>query len=148
MNAKPEVPPPLPGRRTPGWWDRNWKWLVPVLAVGAILVVAGLIFSLMAIMRSSDAYSIAVARAKSSTPVANEIGTPIDDGFIFTGSINVRGRSGKADLAIPIHGPKGKATIYVDARKADGEWHFDHLIVQVSQTGHRIDLAGMNRVRN
>lgn len=37
--------------------------------------------------------------------------------------------------------PKRAATIYVDARKMTGQWHFDHLIIQIQRTGARIDLS-------
>jgi len=41
---------------------------------------------------------------------------------------------------IPISGPKGKGTIYVEARKSAGHWSFLKLFVEVGVDGERIDL--------
>jgi hypothetical protein len=51
-------------------------------------------------------------------------------GRVLQGEINVSGSSGKAHMAIPVTGPRGKATIYLDARKAAGTWRFLTLQVQ------------------
>jgi hypothetical protein len=75
------------------------------------------------------------------TRVVNALGFPIKDGFFVSGKTNVSGSSGKADLTIPISGPKGKGTIYFVASKFAGEWTFSKLIVEVGKTGERIDLT-------
>lgn len=49
--------------------------------------------------------------------------------------------SGSAQLAIPVSGPNGSATVFVDATKTLGEWRFDHLVVQIDATGRRIELV-------
>ena len=135
------TPPPLPTTRAPDWWGRNWKWCVPLLSVAGLLLIAGFIVSVFTVMKSSDAYSEAVARARLAPAVANAIGHPITEGFYLTGNINVNGTSGKAELAIPIRGPQGSATIFVNAHKEVGKWHFDRLVVRVDRSGDRIDLS-------
>lgn len=136
-----QTPPPLPRDSTPGWWERNWKWFVPILCLAGALVIGAFVTSIFALMKSSDAYIGAVARAKADPSVNGALGTPIKEGFLVTGNINVSGASGKADLAIPIEGPKGNATIFVAAHKIAGQWRFDRLIVQLSPDGRRIDLS-------
>jgi hypothetical protein len=91
-------------------------------------------------MRSSDAYTGAVARAKASPEVIEAIGSPVQEGIFFTGQINVSESSGGAILAIPIGGPKAKATIHVSARKSEGRWHYNRLIVQL-QDGRQLDIS-------
>ena len=59
----------------------------------------------------------------------------------MTGTIHVSGPTGLAELAIPLSGPKGDATLYVETSKQLGEWQFDHLIAQLKSTRARIDLA-------
>jgi hypothetical protein len=136
-----QIPPALPNKRPADWWSRNWKWFVPAICAAVVLFAGGILFSVLALIKSSDAYKGAVARAQSAAVVAEAIGTPIQEGFLVMGKINVGGASGKADLAIPIEGPRGKATIYVIATKRLGKWHFDRCIVQVKQTGQTIDLS-------
>lgn len=126
------------------WWNRNWKWFVPVGCLGTLIVIAGffvgvclLVFGLA---KSSYAYKDALAKAKSHPAVQETLGTPIEEGLFVTGSINTSGPSGRADLAIPISGPRGKGTIYVVASKSAGQWTYSTLVVEIKDTRQRIDL--------
>jgi hypothetical protein len=92
-------------------------------------------------MKSSDAYKSALARAKADPRVVNALGSPITDGFFVSGNTNVSGSSGSADMTIPISGPKGKGTIYFVASKFMGKWTFSKMVVEIAQTGQRIDLV-------
>jgi hypothetical protein len=133
---------PQPPR--PHWWGRNWKWVVPTGCLGMLLLVAGFIFLIVCIpfaaMKSSDAYKGALARAKADPRVVNALGSPIEDGFFASGKTNVSGTSGQADMTVPISGPKGKGTLYFVASKFAGKWTFSKLMVEVADTGQRIDL--------
>ncbi|HUW55128.1 MAG TPA: cytochrome c oxidase assembly factor 1 family protein [Planctomycetota bacterium] len=136
--------PPIPAQPQKNWWGRNWKWFVPtgcltliVVVGGCIAGIVGLVFSML---KSSDAYRDALAAAKASVVVQKALGTPIEEGFLVSGNINVSGTSGNANLAIPISGPKGEATIYVVATKSAGKWTFEKLDVVVKGTHERIDL--------
>ena len=140
----PAQPPPLPNQPPrKGWWSRNWKWFVPtgcftLFALGVIFVVC--IFVLVfSVLKSSDVYKTALARAKNDQRVTAVLGTPIRDGLVPSGKTNVNGPSGEADIAIPISGPKAKATIYAVATKSAGQWEFSKLAVKVDG-GETIDL--------
>jgi hypothetical protein len=139
------TPPPLPLPSRANWWRRNWKWFVPTgcltfIGLG-VAFVASIVLLVFGAMKSSDAYKIALSRAKADQRVAEAIGTPIENGWFVSGSTNVSGGSGKSDLTIPIHGPKGEATIYAVATKSAGQWEYSKLVVKVEKTGETIDLA-------
>jgi hypothetical protein len=136
-----QMPPPLPPQRPPDWWGRNWKWCVPLLCLAGVAVLAGFVLSIMMVIKSSDAYTGAVARAKAAPAVVDALGTPIQPGLFVLGKVQMSGNSGTAILDIPIAGPKGKATVHVNAEKAGGEWHFNRLVVEIRPTGKRIDLS-------
>ena len=55
------------------------------------------------------------------------------------------GRTGHADISIPLSGPDGKGTIYVVAEKSDGQWSFSTLKVAIQPTGEIIDLMASER---
>jgi len=126
------------------WWGRNWKWFVPVGSLGALVLLAGFIASIMffvfGVMKSSDAYKDAVAKARTHPSVQESIGTPIEEGMFVTGNINVSGPSGNASLSIPLSGPKGEATLFVEAEKSAGQWTCSTLVVEIKATQQRIDL--------
>jgi len=133
-------PPPLavPSRN---WFERNLKWIIPAICLVAIGAIFGFIALLMGAMKSSDAYLGAITRVKAAPAVIHILGEPIKEGFFVRGNISVSGPSGRAELAIPIAGSNETATIYVEATKSLGIWHFDALVVQVDKTKERIDLS-------
>jgi hypothetical protein len=111
--------------------------LLVVLLAAFVAAVLGIAFTAV---KSSDAYRTAVERASEHPLVIDALGEPIEDGLLVTGSVNVSGSSGEASLAIPISGPKGRATVYVEAQKSAGEWHFQVLEVEIAGRSGRIDL--------
>jgi Cytochrome oxidase complex assembly protein 1 len=125
------------------WLARRWKLLVGVL-IGLMLLgiaaIFGIVSLVMASIKSSDAATEAMAKARSNPAVVQSLGTPIKEGWLVSGSINVSGGSGEADLALPISGPKGKGTVYVSARKIAGVWNYGVMQVAIDHSGQRIDL--------
>ena len=102
--------------------------------------IALIVFAVFGMMKSSDVYKAAVAKAKAHPSVQKTIGTPIEEGMFITGNIDVSGSTGQANLSIPISGPNGKGTIYVVAAKSAGQWTFSTLVVEIKETKQRIDL--------
>ena len=139
-----DQPPTQPATPKSNWWKRNWKWFVPLGCFTVVLLVLAFTGSIVLIvfsaMKSTDVYKQALARAKADPAVIEALGSPIKDGFLMSGNTNVNGASGESNLAIPISGPKGKATIYVAANKLLGRWIFSGLVVELGQTHERIDL--------
>ena len=106
--------------------------------MGVIFVVC-IVFFVFSVLKSTDVYKTALARAKNDQGVVAALGTPIQDGLVPSGKTNVNGPSGEADIAIPISGPKAKATIYAVGTKSAGKWEFSKLAVQIDG-GQLIDL--------
>ena len=131
-----------------GWFARHWKAVVGVGCLGVVILggafVAGIFFLVMGGIRSSDAYQQALAKANASPDVVVRLGQPIKPGWMVSGSINVSGPTGDADLAIPVSGPKGKGTIYVVGKKSAGEWTYSRLEVEIEGQPGRIDLLSPN----
>jgi hypothetical protein len=130
MNSMPE------GQMAPqpGWWSRNWKWVVPVGCLTPVLMCGcfgalGLYFVTSAI-KSSDAYQQAVALVSENPEVQLALGTPIEFGFP-RGSMNTDSGQGRASLNIPVEGPRASGTLRVEALSLGGEWTFERLEVEV-----------------
>ncbi|MCR6625938.1 cytochrome c oxidase assembly factor Coa1 family protein [Pseudoxanthomonas japonensis] len=127
----------------PNWWQRNWKWFVPVLAalffallIACIIGFAALIFG---ILRSTPPYPQAVARAQADPAVIAALGEPVHTGWFVQGKTSTNGASGEAELAIPLIGSRAEGTLYVVAEKRAGEWRYETLAVNV-EGGERIVL--------
>jgi hypothetical protein len=127
------------------WWSRNWKWFVPLgcagMAVVGTAVVALLFTAVMGVMKSSDVYKEALARARADAVVINELGQPIEPGWMISGSINTSGPSGEASLSIPLSGPRKRGTLFVEARRSAGVWTFTRLELAVDGRTNRLRLA-------
>jgi hypothetical protein len=132
-----QAPPPLP---PVDWFGRNWKWFIPFLIVTVAVFLGGTFWMFTRLMKSSGAYSGAMARARSSQAVIEALGTPIKDGYFTNGTVSQNEQTERANLVIPVSGPKASATMVVIASRMDGKWHFQRLIVQLDETGKQIDL--------
>jgi hypothetical protein len=141
------------GQQQRGWWASNWKWCLPVGCAALVLLFAGAIAGLFALvagsLRSSWAHAEGLRLARHHPDVVAALGEPIDTGWLVSGSIRVTGPSGEADLAIPVQGPKGKATLYVIAHRRAGQWSLELAEVALPGQGGRINLTGAGgRVSN
>ena len=128
------------------WWGRNWKWFVPVGCLSTLVLFASFLAILLTfvfgMLKDSAPYTRALEIARSNPAVVASLGTPIEEGYFVSGNITENGPSGEAELAIPISGPRGSGTIYVEATKSVGEWTIFKLVAEFHATNERISLLG------
>jgi hypothetical protein len=134
-------PPELPVTQNRSWWVRYWKWIATACSLAFIGAVVAFIFGIMSLIRSSDAYQGAMERVHSSAEVNQYLGTPIEDSLFVTGSLKRGINDSRADLIIPISGPKGQGIVCVEAVFIEQRWRFIVCQVQVNSDSHRIDLS-------
>jgi Cytochrome oxidase complex assembly protein 1 len=119
-------------------------WIVVSIVVGLLLLlclfVGGIVVAVFSSIKSSEPAKHAVTVAAQDSRVQAALGSPVKPGWIPGGSINVAGSSGEADLNIPLEGPLHKGTLYVVARKSEGEWTYQKLAVRIEDSEERIDL--------
>ena len=121
-------------------------WIIGLGCGGAIaaclcliLFVGGIFTVIFGAIRSSDVYAAAVEIAQDADAVVEELGEPIEEGWFASGSVNVDGRGGDADLTIPISGPDGSGQIIAVTFRRRGQWEFTTLYVDIAG-GPIIDL--------
>lgn len=112
-----------------------------VLVVASSLLTVGVTVAAVELgMRSSDAFQLAVAAAQRDPTVVAELGAPVEPGWLTPGRIEVSGPMGKADLAVPLSGPRGSGTLYLVADKSAGKWTFKTLRVDIEGRPSSVDL--------
>lgn len=138
--GSPAIAPPLPAN----WWERNWKWVVPVGVVVGVAAIAGFVVAILlavsGMFTHSEPYREALARARADARVVEAFGEPIEPGWGISGNINLNGPSGHADFSVPLRGASGRGTLYVTAEKETGRWHYKALEVAIDGRPDRVDL--------
>ncbi len=104
-------------------------WVVICLIATFALFLAAVFVAATTMMRSTGAYQLAIRQAQGSACVTRMLGAPIEAGWMLTGGTNESDSSGLANLSIPIHGPKGKGSLLLEAKKSDGVWAITSLIL-------------------
>ena len=100
-------------------------------------------FGAMSIMKTSGAYTQAVATAKANPDVQKKIGTPMTEGFFTTGNVSTTNNTGNADLSIPVSGPNGSGTLHAVGTLNNGKWTYSVLDIEVG--GEHIDLLNAEK---
>lgn len=133
--------PPAPARM--GWWQRHWRWAVPMLALVSLALAGAFVYGLVSVvsgaMRDNDAYRIAMAQAAADPRLAAAIGTPIEHDGFMSGRLST-GATSRASLQIPVSGPRGEATVFVEAEARLGVWRFAVLSATVDGADAPFDL--------
>ena len=111
-----------------------------ILVLVAVAVLGGIAALVVGAMRSSDVSVQAFAKASSSAEVRALLGTPLEKGWTFSGSISVSNGEGKADVNFPISGPKGSGSLHAEATKENGVWIFHKLLFTPDGSDRVIDL--------
>ncbi|HUP21408.1 MAG TPA: cytochrome c oxidase assembly factor 1 family protein, partial [Thermoanaerobaculia bacterium] len=126
----------------------RWGRIIVLGCVGLIVVGLGLaaaiFFFVMGAMKRSDVYTEAMAIVERSPSAIAALGEPMKAGLFVSGSINVSGGAGEANLSIPLRGPNGKGTVHAVATREAGAWVFTalHLAVDGGETLDLLAEAG------
>lgn len=145
--------PPYPLSYVPvkkSWLDRNAGWKIPLGCLMVIVLLGGFVAVVFTVVemsfRKSVVYQEALNRADRNSKVASQIGVPLRPGRVLQGQLNVSGSSGSAHMTIPVTGARGKASIFLDARKAGQRWQFLALQIQFEGQSDCLNLLEENEV--
>ena len=103
-----------------------------------LIGVGGILAFVFSSIRQSDVYQQALTQVQQNERAIQLLGEPIEDGWLFSGSIQTSGRSGNADFSIPVSGPKASGHVHVRAVKTAGVWEYQELVLEVE--GERVPL--------
>jgi len=127
------------------WFGRNWVWAVPLGGCLTLIIVivaffGAVIFGVSEMFSGSEPYQVAVEQASKNELVIEVLGEPIETDGIMNGKIDFENDEGTADFSIPLAGPKGKARVYIEGTKSEGEWTYQRLYVITKESEEQIDL--------
>ncbi|MFC6841180.1 cytochrome c oxidase assembly factor Coa1 family protein [Xanthomonas theicola] len=104
---------------------------LPALLLGALLPssIAVFVVGIARVTKSSERYRLGLMAAKLDQRVIDALGAPVEDGIMPSGSISTSNGSGSANLSVSLHGARGNGTLYIEAERHAGEWHYTTLQV-------------------
>lgn len=117
--------------------SRNLR-IVVIVVFAVVLFGGGIFYFVMNLLKSSDAYAMAMETLRSDSRAVELLGEPIEDGMFPMGSVETSGSSGYADLTISVSGPKGSGKLYVLANKWMDDWRPEEMVLVVGEM--EIDL--------
>ncbi len=100
-----------------------------------VLVVGGIFFGAMNLLKNNDPYRESIAAVQSNPAAAAALGSPIEPGFFLSGNISTENGNGSVDFQIPVSGPNGKGTIRVVGAKAAGDANWTYGTWQLDVEG-------------
>lgn len=119
------------------------KYLLIGCAGAALLFVgffAVLFLGVFATMKSSEPYQVALKKTQESKLAQQALGTPITAGNFPSGNLSADGSVKRAELTIPVSGPKAKGRIVVRAEKSGKDWVYHRMVLVVGNDESEIDL--------
>jgi len=128
----------------PSWWKRNWKWVVPVsgcftFILLLVIFATSLFFGITGAFEDSQPYEYALEQINTDEDLIKALGSPIvKDGYINGSFNNVNGKK-SASLVVPVAGPKGTGTLYIEATGKENNWIY-HLIRVEIENSYTFDI--------
>ena len=128
----------------PSWWKRNWKWVVPVggclsLIVIFIMFVGSIFYGVTTALEESQPYEYALEKINQDEEITGVLGSPIEKNGMIQGSYNYSNGNKTADMKIPIAGPNGTGTLFVEATGEGDNWTYNVIRVEIKDD-ESIDL--------
>lgn len=133
----PGMQPVAPPSRDSGCW-KGVAIGCGALFLAGVIGIAGLVYFVFDVIKSNYVYIEAMRRAQANPQITARLGTPIEAGWLISGNVSIKNENGEAHLSIPIHGPRGGATLYLDAFQKNNNWSYTRL--EVEGGGPPIDL--------
>ncbi len=117
--------------------QRTWGIVGFGIFASMILLFTGLIF-LVGNMLKGEAYEKSLQKVISNPEIIQTLGQPIEQTGFVMGSFNTNAARGYTAISYSISGPKGSATVYVEAVKNIGPWELKKVLVHIPKSNRNI----------
>lgn len=107
----------------------------------AVAGVAGLVFFVFGTIRNTEPYQASLRAAQASPALREALGEPIRSDWWLGGKVSWDNGAGRADMHIPVKGPKGGASIHtIGTKQPAAPWRFEKMEATIEGSGAVIDL--------
>ena len=135
----------------PSWWKRNWKWVVPLggcltAIVLVIILISSIYFGVNDLMEGSEPYEYAIELINKDEELIGLLGSPIEKTGMGQNNMNWVNGTKTAKMAIPIAGPKGSGTLFINASGKGDAWDYHEIRVEVAEK--ELDFLENDHIEN
>ena len=124
---------------------RGWRRWLFMGAAGVVVLATAISLLVFALLKRSEPATLALQRANAHPGVAAKIGTPLEVGWVVTGSLkNFGSEGGTVRLSLPVRGPKGRGSIAVRGVRIDGRWTYSVMQLLPDDGSPAVDLRAGN----
>ena len=85
-------------------------------------------------IEDSQPYEYALEKINADEDLINALGSPIEKDGMVQGSWNYTNGKKSANMVVPISGPKGSGTLFVEATGEDDDWTYDVIRVEIGDS--------------
>ncbi len=122
------------------WWNRNWKWVLPLLLVtvftSTFFVMTGnAAFRYGSVFIQPNLIEHALEKARKNDQVINKLGVlyPHDFFRLLEGDVAYSNDTTKVAITVGIRGPKGKGKLDIIAYRNGQEWKYEKIVVRIKK---------------
>lgn len=125
--------------------NKNTKWIALGFLVSFIFFgISTLIVVFAMNLLKGDAYQLSLTSLHNNSAVIEKMGEPIQPGWFVIGSISTSGSEGSASLGYSISGSLASGWVHVDAKKLEGDWKLNEVVVSINPNGEKLQVVEMN----
>jgi len=130
--------------RQPSWWKRNWKWALPVggclsIIVFCIIFFVSVFYGVTSAIEGSQPYEYALEKINDDEAITKILGHPIEKDGMIQSSYKYNNGKKTADMKIPVSGPNGSGTLFVEATGEGENWTYNVIRIEINDN-ETIDL--------
>lgn len=119
--------------------QKKWVFWGVIAWVLTGVFIIGAVIAIKVALKQSEPFKLAEERLLNNSAVVSMLGEPIHTG-LPSGSIEVSGSKGKADISFSVEGSKDQGTVYLDAFRDFGAWKFNRIELDIKGAQRRLNL--------
>ena len=120
--------------------QRKWAIWGFIIHLVFLLFAAGGVFYALEWVKQSEPYVAALNAAQTNKDAQKLLGSPIEAGWWFEGSVSTKDDGGEAELTIPLKGAVQAGAVFIRAIREKGQWKVQELVLAPASGGAPLNL--------
>ncbi len=133
------------------WWNKNWKWIIPVFGIFLISIFAisttdigKNTIDIVKAYADPDLVETALNKACENEEVKNLLGTlnEIDKIAKLEGSVKYSNNDTSVDISVRVKGSKGNGRMRIIAERNGETWEYKKIVIGIKKLKKTIEIIG------